>query len=87
MASYHHDDEDYFRKVLDAPPPTVTEHGSEDDIRDKLKPMFPAKWRAEGNQLIAETENGTHVQSIPTSHLLVGTDSNTGLPIFRKIDI
>lgn len=85
MASeYHHPQEDYFRKVLDATPPTAVPHLTEEEIAEKLKPMLPGKWRMEGNQLIAETENGTHAQTIDPSYILVGTDENQ-LPIFRKI--
>jgi hypothetical protein len=84
MSNYYHPDSDYYRKVLDAAPPVATGHGTEEDIRDKLKPMMPSKWRMQGNQLIAETENGTHVQTIPTSHILVGTNEK-GLPIFKKV--
>lgn len=83
MASYYHPDADQFRK-WDAPAPTAIPHLTEDEIKEKLKPMLPAKWKLSGNQLIAETENGTHAQTISTDYILVGTDENQ-MPIFRKI--
>lgn len=85
MADYYHPQSDQYRK-WDLPAPATATHGTEGDIREKMTPMLPAKWRMEGNQLIAETENGTHAQTIPSDRLLVGTDSK-GLPIFRKIEV
>ncbi len=83
--TYHTEDEDFYRK-LDIAPPSIAEHGTEEDIREKLVPMMPKQWRQEGNQLIGETEAGTHSQTIPTNKLLIGTDDK-GLPIFRDIVI
>jgi len=85
MADYHTADEDFYRK-LDVPIPATSQHGTEDDIASKLVPMMPNKWKLAGNQLIAETENGTHVQTIPTDYILTGTDEK-GMPIFKRIDI
>lgn len=84
MSNYFHPDADYYRKVLGVEPPVATPHLTEDEIKQNMKPMLPGRWRAEGNQLIAETENGTHVQTIPTDQLLVGTDDK-GMPIFKRI--
>lgn len=84
MPDYYHPDSDYFRKVLDAPPPTSIPHLTEDEIKEHLKPMLPSKWRLEGNQLIAETENGTHAQTIDPSYICVGTDDK-GLPILQRV--
>lgn len=80
---YHHPQEDQFRK-WNVPVPSAIPHLTEDEIKQHLKPMLPGKWRAEGNQLIAETENGVHVQTIPSDQLLIGTDEK-GMPVFRKI--
>ena len=84
-SDYHTENEDFYRKLDVAPPSTAT-HGTESDIREKLVPMMPNKWRLEGNQLIAETEEGTYVQTIPSNKILLGTGKD-GLPIFRTIDI
>jgi hypothetical protein len=65
-------------------PPKVIPHGSDKDISEYLKPEMPTTWRQEGNQLIGESEKGRFVQTIPTSHILTGTDEK-GLPTFKKI--
>lgn len=67
-------------------PPTSEGHGTDDDIRQNMKRLIPNSWRLEGDQLIGETEMGTLCQKIPTSHILVSTDTN-GLPVFRRIDL
>jgi len=67
------------------PPSTVT-HGSDLNIQDSMKKLLPNSWKLEGNQLIGQTDMGELRQTIPTSHILVGSDPR-GLPIFRKIDL
>lgn len=84
MPDYHHPDEDYFNKILDAAPPTVSTHGTDDDIRANMKQLLPSSWRLEGNQLIGMTEMGELRQTIPIDHILIGTDQK-GLPIFRQV--
>lgn len=85
MSNYHHPQEDYFRKVLDAPPPTVTPHGTEDEVSERLKPATPTNWRMEGpGMLVADTELGRIVNFVSTDLICTGTDSN-GLPTFKKI--
>lgn len=81
---YFHPQADFYRKVLNVDAPETIPHLTEDEIKDKLKPMLPAKWHLEGNKLIAVTENGTHAQMIDPSYILVGTDENQ-LPILKKI--
>lgn len=68
----------------DVPRPTHEGHGSDDDIRANMKSVNPRNWRQAGNQLIADTDIGELVQTIPTTHLLDGTDEN-GLPKFHKV--
>lgn len=70
----------------DLTPPSSVAHGTEEDIQSKLKPLMPNSWRLEGNQLIGFTEMGKLSQTIPTSHILVGSDEK-GYPIFRKVEI
>ena len=65
-------------------PPKHFEHGTEDDIKKNMVALRPNAWRMEGNKLIAETEHGTHVQTVPTDVILVGTGDD-GLPIFKKV--
>lgn len=83
MAEYHHPREDFYRK-LDAAPPTVETHGTEEDVRANMQKLLPNSWWLDGNKLHGHTEMGELVQTIPTSHILVGTDDK-GLPIFREI--
>lgn len=66
------------------PLPSRQSHGSDDDIRSSLKSVNPTNWRLEGNRLIADTEMGELSQTIPTSHILIGTDDK-GLPVFREV--
>lgn len=66
------------------PLPTRDAHGTDNDIRSNLKSVNPHNWRLEGNQLIADTEVGRLVQTIPTTHILMGTDAQ-GLPIFKQV--
>jgi hypothetical protein len=65
--------------------PSHVPHGTEEDIRKNMVKLMPTKWVQQGNQLIGTTEDGVRiVQSIPTDHLLSGTDDR-GLPTFTKI--
>lgn len=66
------------------PLPSRDAHGTDDDIRSNLKSVNPRNWTLEGNKLIADTEVGKLVQTIPTSHILIGTDAQ-GLPIFKQV--
>jgi hypothetical protein len=61
-------------------------HGKQADLEARLVPATVSSWRLEGNQLIAETNYGPHVQTIPTDYILVGTDENN-LPVLKKISI
>lgn len=67
-------------------PPKVAPHGTEDEIRQRLSAVMPSTWRQTGNQLIGESDLGVFSQTIPTSHILVGTDEK-GLPVFKKIEL
>lgn len=82
---YSHPEADFYRKhgVL---PPSVSQHGTEDEIREKLTPLKAHSWHLVGNQLIGQTDWGELVQTIPTTHILTGMDDR-GLPIFRKVGI
>ena len=77
-------DKNWWYKKMGVKPPTSEPHGTEDDIKSNLVPLKPKEWRLEGNLLIAETEHGTHAQTIPTNYILTGTDDD-GLPIFKKV--
>ncbi len=65
-------------------PPTTVAHGTDDSIRENLKSVNPRNWRVEGNQLIADTDWGELVQTIPTNYICEGTDDQ-GKPILTKI--
>lgn len=64
--------------------PAASAHGTDDDIRAKLKPMKFTNWRTEGNLLIADGPEGRLAQRIPTDYICEGTDENN-LPILKKI--
>jgi hypothetical protein len=81
---YFHPDADYFRKVLKTEPPKATAHATEEEIAQNMKRLIPNTWVLRGNQLEGMTEQGKLVQTIPTSYILEGTDSE-GLPIFKEI--
>ena len=72
-------------KAWGVPLPSREVHGSADDVRANLKPLKPTNWRQEGNRLIADTEFGTLSQTIPTNHILTGTDDK-GLPVFKNLN-
>ena len=76
-------DFDYWK----IPRPSHDVHGAdspEHPISENLKGVNPRNWRQEGNQLIADTDMGPLVQTIPVDYLLEGTDDH-GLPKFRKV--
>lgn len=64
--------------------PSHQPHGTEADIKDNMVQLKPSSWRQEGNQLIGETDMGPLVQTVPTSHILIGTDDK-GMPVFKQI--
>ena len=64
--------------------PSVEPHGTEEDIKSKLKQLLPYKWHLEGNKLYGQTDMGTLVQYIPTDYILVGEDN--GLPKLVKVE-
>lgn len=65
-------------------PPTVDDHGTEEEIAKNLVPIKPHRWVLEGNKLIGYSERGTFAQYIPTGYILTGTDKE-GMPILKKI--
>lgn len=84
-SNYYHPQTDELRK-LGINPPEAAVHGTEDDIREKLKPVMPNNWHLEGNQLIGYTEMGKLVQNIPTDYICHGVDDK-GMPILKKIQL
>lgn len=66
------------------PRPTSDIHGTDDDVRSKLKMLECRNWRLEGNLLKCDTNMGPLVQSIPTSYICRGTGPD-GLPILEKL--
>lgn len=65
-------------------PPAHFPHGSEEEIRQNLKPVKASSWYMEGNILVAETDQGILKQAIPTDYICKGIDTN-GLPILEKL--
>lgn len=76
-------DEDWFIKQQLKPPDAVT-HGTDEEIREKLKTLKTWNWKLQGNQLTCQTEMGQLTQTVPTDVILVGEDEK-GLPILKKI--
>jgi hypothetical protein len=64
--------------------PSHEPHGTAEEIRANLKQAVASSWRMEGNQLIAETQYGPLVQSVPTDVICRGMDDQ-GLPILVKL--
>lgn len=64
--------------------PDYQAHGTEEEIRNKMKKLLPNEWKLEGNKLKGKTEMGELVQVIPTDYILKGTDDD-GLPVFEKV--
>jgi hypothetical protein len=76
-------DFDYWK----IPRPSHDAHGTdslEKPISEQLRSVKPRNWRQQGNQLIADTDWGPLVQTIPVDYLLDGTDER-GLPKFKKV--
>lgn len=66
--------------------PEHSSHGvTPNELGERLRRLNIRNWRLEGNQLKGMTDMGPFVQTIPSNYILVGTDENTSLPIFRKV--
>lgn len=68
--------------------PAFANHGSSEDIRDRLKPMRPKKWELRGNMLTGHTEDGEVTINVGTNMILMSSEPDTnGLPQLKKLDI
>lgn len=67
-------------------PPAHYPHGTAEEIRANMKSVNCRNWRLEGNQLIAETDMGPLVQTIPSNYVCHGTGED-GMPILVKIHV
>lgn len=67
-------------------PPSVSEHGTDEDIREKLKPLKVTSWHMEGNKLIGQTEMGEVVNYLSTDIIMTGVDEDN-LPILTRIKV
>jgi hypothetical protein len=56
----------------------------EKPISDNLRSLNARNWRQQGNTLIADTDWGELVQTIPVDYLLDGVEN--GLPTFKKVE-
>lgn len=83
--NYEPADADFLRK-LEVEPAKFNVHGTDDDIREHLKPLKTRNWRLEGNQLTCDTDFGPLTQSIPHGYTCKGTNDK-GLPILQKIQV
>lgn len=66
--------------------PTHEPHGTAEEIRANLKRAVASSWRMEGNHLIAETQYGPLVQTVPTDVICHGMDDQ-GYPILVKLSL
>ena len=48
MSKYQHPDTEFLESVGEDAP-AVSEHGTEDDIKNKMTRYMPNQWRLEGN--------------------------------------
>lgn len=83
--NYEPVDADFLRK-LEIQPAKFSVHGTDEDIREKLKPLKTRNWRLEGNQLTCDTDMGPLTQTIKAGYICDGTDGK-GLPLLRKISV
>lgn len=83
MNEYKPYDTEWFEKHK-LPAPSLEVHGTDEDIRDKLKPLKTWGWKLSGNQLTAQTDHGPLTQTIPTGFICHGTDES-GLPILKPV--
>lgn len=73
-----------FYKENNLTPPKHIDHGlAVDDIARRVQSINPRNWRQQGNQLIADSDVGELVNTIPPNYLLVGVENN--LPKFKKL--
>jgi len=85
MNDYQPYDTEWFKKN-DLPAPSLETHGTDEDIRDKLKPLKTWGWKLEGNQLSCQTDHGPLTQTIPSNYICLGTD-DSGKPLLKKIEL
>lgn len=67
-----------------AEPPSHDEHGTIEEIREKMVKAEATAWVQHGNELIAMTNHGPVTQLIPTDYIMTGVDKK-GLPTFKKV--
>lgn len=72
----------YSRWGVEAP--SHDTHGTVEEIRERMQQMTATSWRLEGNELIADTDQGMITQRIPTDYILDGVDEKN-LPVFKKV--
>lgn len=77
-------EDSWYQRLGFAPPERISHGLNVEDISKVVKSVNPRNWRAEGDRLIADTDNGPLVQRIPTSHIFIGVDKE-GLPQFKKL--
>lgn len=83
MADYKPYDHDWYVKQQLKPPEAIV-HGTDEDIREKLKPAKTWGWKLQGNELSCQTDLGPLVQTIDPNYILVGEDEK-GLPILQRV--
>ena len=79
MPPYQPEDTEFI-KSLDADAPKFSVHGTDQDIRDKLRTAKTWNWKLNGTELSCETELGPLVQQIPPNYICEGTGPD-GKPV------
>lgn len=70
-------------------PPTSDEHGTEEEIAERIKSQFGAKhvWKQKGNYIFCNAHDGfEHGNRVATDDLLEGTDDK-GQPQLTKLKL
>ena len=66
-------------------PPKFDTHGTEEDIRKKLKKLECTNWHMEGpGMLVCDTEMGPLINMLSPDIIMTGLD-DSGLPILTRI--
>lgn len=76
--------EDY--QALGVEPPSVDVHGSLEELENARKDDHFHEWHQRGIEIYCERGEHRHGRHIPPDHILIGTDSTTGMPLYNVID-
>lgn len=75
--------EDYA--ALGVEPPKVESHGTLDEIMSHKDEHFHS-WKQRGIEIFCDEGEHRHGRNVPPDHILIGTDSTSGLPLYNIVD-